>query len=81
MTSVARIMLIENLGRDPETRCTPNGRMNGQVTIAVNQRRTDAGGNVTESTTGYRVTAWGGWRQRATGWPSRARSPKGARCS
>lgn len=59
MASVAKITLVGNLGRDPETRYTPNGRMNVQFTMAVTRRRTDQGGNVQESTSWFRVTAWG----------------------
>jgi single-strand DNA-binding protein len=59
VASTARVTIIGNLGRDPETRYTPNGRMNVGFSVAVNRRHTDAGGNVTASTAWYRVTAWG----------------------
>lgn len=59
MASVAKITLVGNLGRDPETRYTPNGRMNVQFTMAVSRRRTDAGGNLQETTNWFRITAWG----------------------
>ena len=44
MAGVARITLVGNLGRDPETRYTPNGRMNVRFTMAVSRRFTDQGG-------------------------------------
>lgn len=59
MASVSKITLVGNLGRDPETRYTPNGRMNVTFTLAVNRRRTDASGNLQESTNWFRVTGWG----------------------
>jgi single-strand DNA-binding protein len=59
MASLAKITLVGNLGRDPETRYTPNGRMNVQFTMAVSRRRTDQGGNQQETTNWFRVTAWG----------------------
>lgn len=59
MASLAKITLVGNLGRDPETRYTPNGRMNVQFTMAVSRRRTDQGGNPQETTNWFRVTAWG----------------------
>jgi single-strand DNA-binding protein len=59
MASVSQVILIGNLGRDPETRFTPNGAMNVQFTMATNRRRTDANGQVQENTTWFRVTAWG----------------------
>jgi single-strand DNA-binding protein len=59
MAGVARITLVGNLGRDPETRYTPNGRMNVQFTMAVSRRFTDQSGQQQERTAWYRVTAWG----------------------
>lgn len=57
--SLAKVTLIGNLGQDPETRYTPNGRMNVRFSIATNRRWNDAGGNLQERTTWFRVTAWG----------------------
>jgi single-strand DNA-binding protein len=59
MASIARITLVGNLGRDPETRYTPNGTMNVQFTMAVSRRFRDQGGQDQERTNWYRVTAWG----------------------
>lgn len=55
----ATIAIVGNLGRDPETRYTPNGRMNVQFTVAVNHRGRDASGNPVDKTNWFRVTAWG----------------------
>jgi single-strand DNA-binding protein len=60
MAGIAKITLVGNLGRDPETRYTPSGKMNVQFTIAVNRRFTDQSGQQQERTNWYRVTAWGG---------------------
>ncbi|MCC6314631.1 MAG: single-stranded DNA-binding protein, partial [Thermomicrobiales bacterium] len=35
MASISKITLIGNLGRDPETRYTPSGKLNVQFTMAV----------------------------------------------
>ena len=59
MAGVSKISLVGNLGRDPETRYTPNGRMNVTFTMAVSRRRTDASGSLQESTNWFRVTGWG----------------------
>jgi single-strand DNA-binding protein len=59
MAGVSKVTLIGNLGRDPETRYTPNGTMNVQFTMAVSRRWTDQGGQQQERTTWFRVTAWG----------------------
>ncbi|CAN5758742.1 single-stranded DNA-binding protein [soil metagenome] len=57
--SMAKIMLLGNLGRDPETRYTPNGRMNVSFSMATNRKWTDQQGQPQERTTWFRVTAWG----------------------
>lgn len=55
----ANITIVGNLGRDPETRYTPNGAMNVSLTVAVNLRPgRDASGQQQERTNWYRVTAW-----------------------
>jgi single-strand DNA-binding protein len=59
MAGVSKITLVGNLGRDPETRYTPNGRMNVQFTMAVTRRRPDGSGNFQETTNWFRVTGWG----------------------
>ncbi|MGH2562343.1 MAG: single-stranded DNA-binding protein, partial [Thermomicrobiales bacterium] len=41
MASVSKVILIGNLGRDPETRFTPNGTMNIQFSMATNRRWND----------------------------------------
>jgi single-strand DNA-binding protein len=58
MAGVSKLILIGNLGRDPETRYTPSGVMNVQFTMAVSRRWTDQAGQPQERTTWFRVTAW-----------------------
>jgi single-strand DNA-binding protein len=58
MAGIAKVTLVGNLGRDPETRYTSNGVMNVSFTMAVTRRRTDQSGQPQESTTWFRVTAW-----------------------
>ena len=59
MAGIALVTLVGNLGRDPETRYTPNGRMNVSFTMAVGRRFTDSSGQQQDRTTWFRVTAWG----------------------
>jgi single-strand DNA-binding protein len=59
MAGIAKLTLVGNLGRDPETRYTPNGRMNVTFSVAVTHRRSDGGGGYTESTDWFNVKAWG----------------------
>ncbi|MBA3337017.1 MAG: single-stranded DNA-binding protein [Chloroflexia bacterium] len=59
MAGISKVILIGNLGRDPETRYTPNGTMNVQFSLAVSRRYTDSSGQDQERTNWFRVTAWG----------------------
>ena len=59
MAGISKVILIGNLGRDPETRYTPNGTMNVQFTMAVNRSFRDQSGQQQERTNWFRVTAWG----------------------
>jgi len=59
MAGIAKITLVGNLGRDPETRYTPNGTMNVRFTMAVGRRFTDQSGQQQERTSWFSVTAWG----------------------
>src|SRR3712207_1457382 len=59
MAGISKVILVGNLGRDPETRYTPNGTMNVQFTMAVNRRFRDQSGQQQERTNWFRVTAWG----------------------
>lgn len=57
--SLAKITILGNLGRDPETRYSPSGRINVSFSVAVNRKWNDAGGNLQESVTWFRITSWG----------------------
>jgi single-strand DNA-binding protein len=58
MAGLAKVTLIGNLGRDPETRYTPSGALNVQFSVATNRRWTDQNGQQQERTTWFRITAW-----------------------
>jgi len=58
--SFNRIILVGNLGRDPELRSTPQGTPVCTFSLAINERRKDSqGGEQRELTTWFRVTLWG----------------------
>ncbi|MGI8643041.1 MAG: single-stranded DNA-binding protein [Thermomicrobiales bacterium] len=59
MAGLSKVILVGNLGRDPETRYTPNGTMNVQFSMAVSRRYNDSSGQQQEQTNWFRVTAWG----------------------
>ena len=58
MPGLNRVQLIGHLGRDPETRTTPNGNKVCQFTLAVT-RRWKASNESKEATDWFNVTAWG----------------------
>ncbi|MDQ3412868.1 MAG: single-stranded DNA-binding protein [Chloroflexota bacterium] len=58
MAGISKVILVGNLGRDPETRYTPNGTMNVRFTMAVSRRFRDQAGQDQERTTWFNVTAW-----------------------
>ena len=60
MASFSKVMIIGNLGRDPETRYTPNGRPVTEFSVAVNQSTKNQQTNEwVEATDWFRVTVWG----------------------
>ena len=55
-----KMMLIGNLGNDPEMRYMPDGQAVTNFSMAVNRRWTDrATGEVQEEATWFRVSVWG----------------------
>jgi single-strand DNA-binding protein len=57
MASVNKVILVGNLGRDPETRYMPNGEAVTNVTIATSDSWTDkTSGEKKEATEWHRVT-------------------------
>jgi len=55
----AKVTVLGNVGRDPETRYTKSGTMNVSFSVASSRRFTDSSGQQQERTTWFRVTAWG----------------------
>jgi single-strand DNA-binding protein len=66
VASVSKIVIIGNVGRDPELRMTPNGRPVCEFSVAVNRvtGRAD-GGDRQEQTDWYRVSCWSNLAERA----------------
>jgi single-strand DNA-binding protein len=59
MAGVNKVILIGNLGADPEMRYTPSGTAVAKFRIATTERFKDRQGNLQERTEWHRVTAWG----------------------
>src|SRR6478736_8733803 len=61
-----KVMIIGNLGRDPEMRYTPSGRPVTQFNVAVNQSTKNQQTNEwVEATDWFRVSVWGDRAERA----------------
>jgi len=58
MVSVNRIIIIGNLGSDPEMRFTPNGRPVTSFSVATNRRYTTSEGERREETEWFTVVTW-----------------------
>lgn len=57
--SFNKIILVGNLGKDPELRYTPQGTPVCSFTVATNEKRKDKSGETQDFTTWFRVTLWG----------------------
>lgn len=55
---INKVILIGNLGRDPELRYTQNGTAVATLNIATSRRRKDQEGNYIDETEWHRVVAW-----------------------
>jgi single-strand DNA-binding protein len=59
MASVNKVILVGNLGRDPELRYTQSGQGVANFTLATNERWRDKDGNNQERTEWHRIVVWG----------------------
>lgn len=53
-----KVIIVGNLGRDPEMRYTPQGTPVTTFSVAANRKWTNADGTPGEETTWFRVTTW-----------------------
>ena len=53
------IILIGNLGRDPEMRYTPSGQAVTNFSVATNRQYTGSDGQLVKETIWFRVSTWG----------------------
>ena len=59
MPGLNRVMLIGNLGKDPETRFTTKGSKVCAFSLAVNRRWKNREGETQEATDWFNIEAWG----------------------
>lgn len=57
--AVNKVMLIGNLGRDPEIRYTTGGQAVANFTLATTEKYTNKAGEKQEDTEWHRIVAWG----------------------
>ena len=58
MSGLNRVMLIGNLGNDPELRYTPSGAAVCNFNLATNKRFTDSSGKERDETEWHRIVCW-----------------------
>jgi len=56
--SFNKIIIVGNLGRDPELRYTPQGVAVCNLSLATNEKKRDKSGEMQDVTTWFRVTLW-----------------------
>jgi single-strand DNA-binding protein len=59
MAGLNKVILIGNLGRDPELRYTPGGSPVAEFSLATNDKWKDKEGNPQERTEWHNIVAWG----------------------
>jgi single-strand DNA-binding protein len=56
---VNKVILVGNLGRDPEMRTTPSGQTMAKFSVATTRKWKDRDGNRQEATEWHNVVCWG----------------------
>jgi single-strand DNA-binding protein len=73
MASLNKVILIGNLGRDPELRYTASGQPVATFTLATNEAWTNRNGEREERTEWHRIVAWGKLAERCSEYLSKGR--------
>ncbi len=74
MASVNKVILVGNLGRDPELRYTKNGQPVATFSLATNERFQNREGEVQERTEWHRVVVYGRAAENCAQYLSKGRS-------
>lgn len=53
------LLVVGNVGKEPEMRYTPSGQAVTTFSVATNRQYTDSGGEQIKETVWFRVTTWG----------------------
>jgi len=54
-----KLVIVGNLGKDPEMRYAPNGDAVTNLSVATNRKYTDKSGQLVKEATWFRVSVWG----------------------
>jgi single-strand DNA-binding protein len=71
--SFNKIILVGNLGKDPELRYTPQGKAVCSFTMATNEKRRDKSGELQDVTTWFKITLWGQQAENASKYLTKGR--------
>lgn len=71
--SFNKIIIVGNLGRDPELRYTPQGNAVCNISVATSEKRKDKTGEFQDITTWFRVTLWGKQAENASKYLTKGR--------
>jgi single-strand DNA-binding protein len=71
--SFNKIIIVGNLGREPELRFTPQGTPVCNFTLATNEKRKDRSGELQDLTSWFRITLWGRQAEAASQYLSKGR--------
>jgi single-strand DNA-binding protein len=71
--SFNKIIIVGNLGRDPELRYTPQGSAVCSFSVATNEKRKDKTGELQDITTWFRITLWGKQAENASKYLTKGR--------
>ena len=74
MASVNKVILVGNLGRDPELRYTQSGQAVANFTLATTERFSNRDGDRQERTEWHRIVAWGRTAELCAQYLSKGRS-------
>lgn len=74
MASVNKVILIGNLGADPELKYTPSNRPLCNLSVATNEVFKDKSGQRQERTEWHRVTVWGDQAETCSKYLAKGRS-------
>ena len=74
MASINKVILIGNLGRDPELRYTQSGQAVAHFSLATTDRFSNREGERQERTEWHRITVWGKTAENCAQYLSKGRS-------